>query len=91
MGSCSPPERTNQGWRGRDPSGVNNIGWKRGASSAARSRAKAELVLELLTARFGKLPVRVVRRVQRGDPSALQRWGTRLLTAATLAEVFGEP
>lgn len=41
-----------------------------------------------LRLRFGALPLRVTRRVRGGSLLELERWSERLLTAATLDEVF---
>lgn len=55
-----------------------------------RIEGKAELVLDQLTLRFGKLPARITRRVRKGTADDLQRWAARLLSAPTLAEVFAD-
>lgn len=49
---------------------------------------QATLILRLLSQRFGKLPLRVIRRVRGGTLGDLDRWSERLLGAATLEEVF---
>jgi hypothetical protein len=42
----------------------------------------------LLEQRFGKLPVEVLARLDAADDDALSAWGRRVLTAASLADVF---
>jgi predicted transposase/invertase (TIGR01784 family) len=49
------------------------------------------LLCKLLALRFGKLSPAVRKRVERADSEALERWAERVLTAASLAEVFAEP
>lgn len=44
----------------------------------------------LLQARFGKLPPSYQRRIAEVDPETRLSWGERVLTAATLAEVFAD-
>ena len=50
---------------------------------------QAVLILRLLSQRFGRLPLRVIRRVRSGTLPELERWSERLLSAAALDEVFG--
>jgi len=38
--------------------------------------------------RFGALPDWVVKKIQEADRTALERWGTDLLQAASLKELF---
>ena len=49
------------------------------------------VLLKLLTKRFGSLPEDVVARVTGAEEADLDRWLDRILTAPTLAEVFGRP
>ena len=53
-----------------------------------RLEGAADLVLRQLAGKFGPVPEDVRRRVKRAGPSALGKWSVRVLTAATLAEVF---
>jgi predicted transposase YdaD len=56
-----------------------------------KAEGKLELVLQLLALRFCTLPTPVVRRVRTGTLPELDHWAARLLTAATLDDVFTEP
>ncbi len=51
-------------------------------------RGQRELLLDLLTERFGSLPAAVTQRVARASLQDLKRWGSRILTAASLDDVF---
>lgn len=53
-----------------------------------RREGEAEMLLRLLRIRFGTLPVDTEAHVQAADPKTLLRWSERVLTAATLDEVF---
>jgi hypothetical protein len=52
------------------------------------AQGEAEMLLRLLRIRFGTLPTDAVARVQEADPEILLHWSERVLTAATLDEVF---
>lgn len=56
--------------------------------AASRAEGKAELLLKLLELRFGPVPPEVRARVERAIHRLLDRWAERVLTAATLEEVF---
>lgn len=45
------------------------------------------MLLEQLAATFGPLPADVTVTVQGGSESDLKTWGSRFLTAATLADI----
>jgi hypothetical protein len=49
------------------------------------------LLLRQLRARFGELPATAVARVEAADIAAVERWGERVLSAKTLADVLDEP
>lgn len=51
-------------------------------------RGRQQLVLKLLRLKFGALPDEVVACVEQGHGDELDRWGERILTAATLDDVF---
>ncbi|WP_428269554.1 Rpn family recombination-promoting nuclease/putative transposase, partial [Haliangium sp.] len=46
------------------------------------------LLVNLLEARFGPLPDSIRARVERADAASLERWGTQLLSASSLDDVF---
>ncbi|MEO1234374.1 MAG: DUF4351 domain-containing protein [Myxococcota bacterium] len=54
-------------------------------------RGQAELLLRLLTRRFGELSSETVERVKAGDGDQLLVWADRVLDAETLEAVFAEP
>jgi Domain of unknown function (DUF4351) len=49
------------------------------------------LLLRLLRGRFGELPATTLARVESAEVAMIERWGDRVLSAKTLAEVFDEP
>ena len=53
-----------------------------------RREGEAEMLLRLLRIRFGTLPTDTVARVQAAAPDTLLHWSERVLSAATLDEVF---
>jgi len=56
-----------------------------------RNEGRRSMLLEQLRTRFGELPAATVAHIEAADMVDLERWGKRVLTAQTLAEVFGEP
>ncbi|WP_437679604.1 DUF4351 domain-containing protein [Sorangium sp. So ce131] len=57
---------------------------------AGLKEGERTLLLRQLRARFGELPAAVVARVEAADVAELERWGERVLSAKTLAEVLDE-
>lgn len=53
-----------------------------------RIEGQAELLRNLLTRRFDTLPAEVHARLDAASPEELELWGTRLLSARHLADVF---
>jgi hypothetical protein len=53
------------------------------------SRARRQLVVKLLGLQFGTLDSATLERVERGTEEELDLWAERVLTATSLAEVFG--
>jgi hypothetical protein len=51
-------------------------------------KGQCEFLLGLLTERFGSLPAAVTERVDQASRQALERWGKRILKAASLDDVF---
>jgi hypothetical protein len=49
------------------------------------------LLLRQLRTRFGDLPAAVVSRIEAAELTDLERWGERILSARTLAEVLDGP
>ena len=62
------------------------------ARGEARGRLQRgiELVLRLLTQRYGPLPAAVKARVRGASARKLDHWAERLLEAKTLADVFAD-
>lgn len=52
------------------------------------ARGRVAVLLEQMTVKFGPLPAAVISRVQSGDATQVRAWATRILTAATLDELF---
>jgi len=52
--------------------------------------AKAEIVCDLMQAKFGELPDHVSWRIQHADESQLTLWAKRVLTTETLEQVFSD-
>jgi hypothetical protein len=55
------------------------------------AQGERALLLRQMHTRFGELPAPVVTRVENADVALLERWGERILSAKTLAEVLDEP
>ena len=55
------------------------------------AQGERALLLRQMRARFGELPAAAVARVEGADVAQVEQWGERVLTAATLAEVLGQP
>jgi hypothetical protein len=53
-----------------------------------RVEGHSELLLKLLRVRFGELPEGIAKRVATAALDQIDRWGERVLTAASLDEVF---
>jgi HEPN domain-containing protein/predicted nucleotidyltransferase len=53
-----------------------------------RAEERRELLLRLLSLRFGELPQEARARVNAADPALLERWVERVLFAQTLSEVL---
>jgi hypothetical protein len=51
-------------------------------------KGQRELLLDQLTERFGALPMAVTERITQASVQNLKRWGKRILTAASLDDVF---
>ncbi|WP_428262277.1 DUF4351 domain-containing protein [Haliangium sp.] len=46
------------------------------------------ILVSLLATRFGALPDDLRARIDHADAASLERWGTRVLSATTLDDVF---
>jgi len=64
--------------------------YKQKLRDEGRNEGERILLLRQLRARFGELPPTVVARVDSAEAAVLERWGERVLTAKTLAEVLNE-
>ena len=62
--------------------------WKRQGIEEGRQKGEAALLLRLLELRFGPLNETSGARVRRADAETLLRWGEKVLTAASLEEIF---
>ena len=56
-----------------------------------RAKGRAELLVQMLAHRFGELSAELRSRVQAASIPELDDWGLRLVSVATLEEVFGAP
>jgi hypothetical protein len=72
--------------RKRSPRGA--LKEKPGGRAEGEARGRAEVVLRLLTLRFGPLPADVAERVRGADVSLLDAYAERLLTALSLEDVL---
>ena len=66
--------------------------WERGIreDEARRSREDGarELLVHLVSQRFGEIPDHVTARIQGADHETLRRWATQVLTARSLDDVL---
>ena len=53
-----------------------------------RLQGMRDFLLNQLEKRFGVLPARYARRIEKADDAQLQLWGERVLTAEKLREIF---
>lgn len=51
-------------------------------------RGRAQMLLDLLTARFGTVPAAVSARIHAADKATLTRWAVRMLSASSLKDVL---
>lgn len=63
---------------------------KREGKREGKIEGKREALLELLAARFGRVPAHLQARVRGADEATVGRWTVRVLTAATAVEVLGD-
>ncbi|MQY21570.1 RpnC/YadD family protein [Nocardia macrotermitis] len=54
----------------------------------AEARGRAEVLIEVLDAKFGPLPTTLERRVQAATPEQVRTWLAQVLTVTTLDEMF---
>lgn len=66
---------------------VERIGIEKGIQQCI-GQGQARLLRLQIEQRFGALGAEAAERLQQAAPAELERWGIRLLTAATLEEVF---
>jgi hypothetical protein len=62
---------------------------KKDLREEGRAEGRAEVILRLLTKRFGPLPGSAVAQVRRASAPQLDAWAERILEAATLEEALG--
>ena len=53
-------------------------------------QGEGQMLARQLERKFGPLSARTRRRIDRADAETLLTWGERVLTARSLAEVFGD-
>ena len=63
---------------------------ERGVKQGIR-RGEAQLLLRLLTRRFGTLPNEIQQRLDQATTTELEQWADNILDATTLEEVFRTP
>ena len=63
------------------------VGEARGEARGV-ARGRAEALIELLTLKFDPLPTYITKTVHAGTPEQVRSWTARILTAATLDEIF---
>lgn len=56
-----------------------------------RAKERAHLLARMLEHRFGELPAELRSRIHEADMQSLELWCLRLVSVATLDEVFAEP
>ncbi|MBF6455149.1 transposase [Nocardia cyriacigeorgica] len=54
------------------------------------ARGRAEILILVMTEKFGPLPTAITDRVRTADLADLRRWTSRVLKAETVDEVFAE-
>ena len=62
--------------------------WLQEGRQQGQQQGQRALLVELLRTKFGSVDERVLRKVDAADESSLKRYAQRILTAATLDEVF---
>jgi hypothetical protein len=62
--------------------------WIAKGEQRGRAEALRQLVIELLTERFGALPETALARIDEADGDQLAHWGRRVLSAASLDQVL---
>ena len=55
-----------------------------------RAQGRAQILLDQLAARFGRVPANVSARIMAANEATLTRWALRVLTAPTLEDVLDE-
>jgi flagellar biosynthesis/type III secretory pathway protein FliH len=78
-------EQLNQARKDGLDQGINQ-GISQGINQGERA-----LLLRQLRTRFGNIPASMITRIEAADVTLIERWGDRVLSAQTLAEVFVEP
>jgi hypothetical protein len=63
--------------------------WERAVEHRGERRGEGKVLLKQLRLKFGELPTEVVARVEAAEPTELEAWAERVLTAMSLADVLG--
>jgi hypothetical protein len=73
--------------------GVQDLIQQLEAEGEAKGRLEhaREMLLRLLRVRFGEIPGSTIEQMQGAELAELDRWAERVLTAATVEEIFAEP
>ena len=74
----------------RPECGLTQAKWRLQGREEGRREGEAILLLRLLERKFGSLKSSVRQKIENADGERLLEWGERILTARSLAEVFGE-
>ena len=64
--------------------------WLEEGRQEGRQEGEARLLLRQIERKFGVVGDRNRERIRRADAEQLLEWGERLVTARSVAEVFGE-
>lgn len=64
--------------------------WKQEGLEEGQKKGEVTMLIRLLELRFGPLDEAARAKLDSADAETLPRWGERVLTAPTLAEVFGD-
>uniref|UniRef100_UPI003D0E2443 DUF4351 domain-containing protein n=1 Tax=Haliangium sp. TaxID=2663208 RepID=UPI003D0E2443 len=90
MNALQKVESLYAAWEQRTLDEGRKEGIKEGRKEGIKE-GQQELLLKLLTLKFGQLAEGVEQRVLAADAAALDRWAAQVLVADSLDDVFAEP